>query len=470
MVLSALSMSSPSALDRPISLAELLDAASLEEVVRSFADFHGLPVAVVDLHGRALIHVGAPSPVCDLVGASEAGAEKCSGKRSDVARAEPAAGSFTTGGDCGCGQRFQAAAIVHEGSRLGAIVIGPYWPEGRPRLVTGALQGIIGPTGLGQAESAVANARGAGDAQARRLLEHMARVIQVVLHAAYARHLAGQLHLAAIQDAYGELTDKNRRLAEAVERMQEADRVKSNFLATVSHELRTPLTSVIGYSEMLLEGLAGPLNDEQKDYVHTIMEKGDALLQIISGMLDVSRMEAGTLRVAAEPVDLRDVIATAASALQAPLRRKQLTLITPGEAAASLRVVGDRDKIRQILMNLLGNAIKFTPEGGHIHVDIALGGLGGVANDGAAARFDHGRGAVQLRIRDDGIGIPREKQARIFEPFFQVDSSSTREYGGTGLGLTLVKSLVEAQGGHVWVESELGKGSLFVVTLPAHAG
>src|SRR6185295_8618205 len=192
--------------------------------------------------------------------------------------------------DCFCGLRWQTRAVRYEGTRLGALLLGPYWPEGRRPMVTGAVQSLLGGEGLAEIETVLANVRPLSDERARGLLEHAARTLEVVLHTAYARHLAGQLHLAAIQDAYAELADKNKRLGEAVERMQEADRIKSNFLATISHELRTPLTSVIGYSEMLLEGLAGPLNDEQREYVHTIMEKGDSLLQLISGILDVSRM------------------------------------------------------------------------------------------------------------------------------------------------------------------------------------
>src|SRR5439155_14042017 len=115
-----------------------------------------------------------------------------------------------------------------------------------------------------------------------------------------------------------------KRLGEAVERMQEADRIKSNFLATISHELRTPLTSVIGYSEMLLEGLAGPLNDEQREYVHTIMEKGDSLLQLISGILDVSRMESGTLRISRDQVDVGDLMKGTIDTLSPLSRRKRL--------------------------------------------------------------------------------------------------------------------------------------------------
>ncbi len=481
-------MSSPSALDRPITLAELIDAASLEEVLRSFAEFHAAPLALLDVDGLVRVSAGARPELCEAVRARVEGARRCDGKQDEVRKQllvngegnlpMPASGSSASSApascvECFCGLRWQTHPVRYEGSRLGALLLGPYWPEGRRPQPTGAVQSLLGGEGLAEIENALATVRPLSDERARRLLEHAARTLEVVLHTAYARHLAGQLHLAAIQDAYSELADKNKRLGEAVERMQEADRIKSNFLATISHELRTPLTSVIGYSEMLLEGLAGPLNDEQREYVHTIMEKGDSLLQLISGILDVSRMESGSLQLRREPVDLRDVIGTAASALAPALKRKRLRLDVPGGDGESPRVVGDRDKIRQILMNLLGNAIKFTPEGGHIQVAVEVGHLAredeserfGAAGESGELTLTPG---VRMRVRDSGIGIAKEKQARIFEPFFQVDSSSTREYGGTGLGLTLVKNLVEAQGGRVWVESELGRGSIFTVTFPAH--
>jgi two-component system sensor histidine kinase BarA len=482
-------MSSPSALDRPITLAELIDAASLEEVLRSFAEFHAAPLALLDVDGTIRVQAGLRPELCEIVRARAEGLRRCDAKQEEARRlpvianatvaaspdgppvAHAAATSTTV--DCFCGLRWQTHPVRYEGTRLGALLIGPYWPEGRRQQPPGSVQSLLGPEGLPEVEQALATLKPIPEDRVRRLLEHAARTLEVVLHTAYARHLAGQLHLAAIQDAYAELADKNKRLGEAVERMQEADRIKSNFLATISHELRTPLTSVIGYSEMLLEGLAGPLNDEQREYVHTIMEKGDSLLQLISGILDVSRMESGSLQLRREPVDLRDVIGTAASALAPALKRKRLRLDVPGDGGESPCVVGDRDKIRQILMNLLGNAIKFTPDGGQIQVAVEVGHL---SREDESERFgasgESGEHVltpgVRMRVRDSGIGIAKEKQARIFEPFFQVDSSSTREYGGTGLGLTLVKNLVEAQGGRVWVESELGRGSIFTVTFPAH--
>ncbi|MBI4511340.1 MAG: HAMP domain-containing histidine kinase [Deltaproteobacteria bacterium] len=320
--------------------------------------------------------------------------------------------------------------------------------------------------------------------QAQRLTRHLRDVVGVLVQAAGARKQAARNHALALEGVCSELAEKNKRLADAVDRMHEVERLKSNFLAVISHELRTPLTSVIGYSEMLLEGLAGALNDEQRDYVQTIMEKGEQLLQLISGILDVARIEAGTIRLSSEPVDLRDVIESVTSQVEPLARRKRVALVTE-TPTRKLRVLGDKERIRQALLSLLSNAIKFTPEEGRVGVSVEIGSLGR-DEESHGAQGAHGMGAsqlalgstqpaltsglgVRLHVVDTGIGIAKEKQGRIFEPFFQVDSSSTREYGGTGLGLTLVKSFVEAHGGRVWVESELGCGSRFTITLPAIA-
>jgi signal transduction histidine kinase len=288
---------------------------------------------------------------------------------------------------------------------------------------------------------------------------HLHRVADAFIVDGIKRAMSARMHMATVEEASRELTEKNRRLAQAVERLQEADRVKSNFLATVSHELRTPLTSVIGYSEMLLEGIAGELNDEQREYVRTVMEKGDQLLQLITGILDISRMEAGEMRIDRQPFDLDEVVSVALSTIAPHARRKKLQMACTVPPGLPL-VLGDRDKIRQVLLNLLGNAVKFTPEGGKVEVSAALSQLTSAPE---AVR------AVRVSVRDSGIGIPPEHQKRVFDPFFQVDNTSTREYGGTGLGLSIVKRLVEAHGGVVWIESEGGKGTMFAFTIPLAA-
>jgi two-component system, NarL family, sensor histidine kinase BarA len=224
----------------------------------------------------------------------------------------------------------------------------------------------------------------------------------------------------------------------------------------VSHELRTPLTSVIGYSEMLLEGIAGELNQEQREYVGTVMEKGDQLLQLITGILDISRMEAGEMRFDRTAFDIAEVISVALSTIAPHARRKKLHVgchLPPNMPLVS----ADRDKVRQVILNLLNNAVKFTPEGGRVALRAEVAPLN---------RQKGNEPGVCIAVQDNGIGIPPDHHARVFDAFFQVDNSSTREYGGTGLGLNIVKRFIEGHGGQVWVESEEGKGATFYFTLP----
>jgi two-component system, NarL family, sensor histidine kinase BarA len=445
---------------RAIALAELLDAAALDEVVRSYAEFHGVGLSLVDTHGKELLSSAHRTPLCEAVRSFGPGRDRCDRTLRDV----------RLSGECDCftAQRYQVASLEVDGQSMGKLVFGPYWPGRAGAGPSAAVVSVVGAKGLQKAAEAASKLPPLDDAQALKIVRQVARVVTVLLQSAYTRHVTAQLHLAAIERAYAEVSEKNERMAHVVDRLKEADRLKSNFLCTISHELRTPLTSVIGYSEMLLEGLAGQLNEEQREYVRIIMEKGDQLLQLITAILDVSRIESGTLRLATEPVDVSDVIAVAVAAISPLARRKRLDVSLHLEAGAP-RVLGDRDKIRQILINLLGNAIKFTPDGGKIDITVEVGGLipsGLAAGSSVTPREEEDRIGVRLVVRDNGIGIPKEKQGRIFDPFFQVDSSSTREYGGTGLGLALVKSFVEAHGGHVWVDSDPGTGASFTATFP----
>jgi two-component system sensor histidine kinase BarA len=269
--------------------------------------------------------------------------------------------------------------------------------------------------------------------------------------------------------SYTELQQKNKELRESFERLKELDRLKSNFLATVSHELRTPLTSVIGYSEMLLEGLAGPLSDEQREYVGTIMEKGEQLLGLISGILDFSKIETGTLRLNPTPTNVVEVTHSAVTTVM-PLARKLGITIEFFAEQNTPTIRADADKVRQVLVNILGNAVKFNRKQGKVSVKV-----GPVSRPSQSARVGEDLPValvpvteefVSVAVADTGVGIPSDKLDRIFDSFYQVDGSSTREYGGTGLGLAITRNLVEAHGGIIEVESEQGKGSTFTVLLP----
>ena len=283
-------------------------------------------------------------------------------------------------------------------------------------------------------------------------------VLSLLVHHAHARELAATTHEAAMRVTFAELTEHNARLQRAVTRLEELDRLKSNFLATMSHELRTPLTSVIGYAEMMVEGLAGPINADQTEYLNTILSKADQLLGLITTVLDVASLESGQLVLERTQLSLSHLVGSEVATIlpQAGRRGIGLAIETSGECV----IVGDRRKIRQVVSSLLSNAVKFTPDRGTIAVAVHPGPLAPTSSDPA----------MQLVVRDSGIGIADAQVAKIFEPFFQVDSSTTRAFGGTGLGLTLAKAYVEAHGGRIWVDTTPGKGSVFTATFPVTAG
>ena len=284
-------------------------------------------------------------------------------------------------------------------------------------------------------------------------------MLGLLLHHANARELAALTHDEAMRHTFEELTEHNQRLSRAVSRLEELDRLKSNFLATMSHELRTPLTSVIGYAEMMAEGLAGPISGEQKEYLTTILGKADQLLGLITAVLDVASLESGQLAMERSALSLSDVVANEVATFAPQASRRGIAIQL--DASCETPVFGDRRKIRQIVSSLLSNAVKFTPDRGHIGIVVRTGSL-----TPTSAPIDDAP-AVQLVVSDSGIGISRDQVAKIFEPFFQVDSSSTRAFGGTGLGLTLAKAYVEAHGGKIWVDTTPGQGSTFVASCPA---
>jgi signal transduction histidine kinase len=282
------------------------------------------------------------------------------------------------------------------------------------------------------------------------------RLAESLLYAGLRRQLSARAHQAYVEETHCELQLKAQRLEQAIERMRDADRVKASFLATVSHELRTPLTSVLGYSEMLLDGLAGPLNEEQRDYLSTVMAKGEQLLGLISKLLDVSRIESVGVQLNRRPLDLRDLVHEVVY-VQAPHARRRRLHVHINIPEQLPLVLGDRDKLRQVLSNLVSNAIKFTPESGA--VEIGAHSLN--ADDPVTAR------TVQVSVTDSGIGIPKELHDKVFDTFYQVDNSPSRAYEGSGLGLAIVRRFVEAHGGRVWVESGQPRGTVFHFTLPA---
>ncbi len=252
-----------------------------------------------------------------------------------------------------------------------------------------------------------------------------------------------------VKAARAQLQERAQRLEDANTRLKELDRIKSQFLANMSHELRTPLNSVIGFSEVLQDGILGEVTEQQRSALEEIWHSSKHLLDLINDLLDFSRIENGRMtlhKATFELCDLLDEVKTVIRPLA--LKKSQELLIRLEDGLPP--VTADRMRLKQILLNLLSNASKFTQAGGHITLTCSL-----KDND-----------QVLFSVADDGIGISPEDQKIIFEEFRQVDGTVTRSEAGSGLGLTISKRLVELAGGQIWVESQLGKGAVFSFLLP----
>jgi len=244
------------------------------------------------------------------------------------------------------------------------------------------------------------------------------------------------------------LQRSNRLLFEANEELKRATQAKSEFLANMSHELRTPLNVIIGFSELMRDEVPGQINNEQRQCLDDVLGSSQHLLNLINDVLDLSKIEAGTAKFRLSNLELAEVIEPLARTLLPVLAPRQQSLdIKIEEGLPLVRI--NKAKISEVLLNLLSNATKFTPERGKLRVE--------------AVREDDW---CRVSVIDSGIGIKQEDQEQIFEPFYQLDNSLTRGKGGTGLGLALVRQIIEKHGGRVWVESEYGQGSRFTFTLP----
>jgi len=459
-------VTTPSPLDAPVHLGDLIDAEALRQLCRTLGDLYGIGLKIFDEGGTKLSDVRvATADHCGYLFSVHSTQKLCTALVNRLRACELPHDGSVAQIECFSGLRYKVVPLLHDGALLGRVIFGPYRPAERNEPAPSLAEHVAGGLELAKLDTYWRRVPVANEPAVAKVLEHVRQVLALIIHNSFKVHLTSRTHLASITTAFSDLQRASDSLNDANGRLADFERVKTNFIAMVSHELRTPLTSIIGYSEMLLEGMAGPINTEQRDYVQVILDKGENLLGLISHVLDLARIESGNVIINKQLSDPRAIISRAIADVTAHAKRRQLQLsVTVSDGIKSIMV--DADKIHRVLMNLLGNAIKFTAPGGRIVLtadvceDMPTGETRYDPFEPERNRF------LRLRVTDTGIGIPRDKLERVFDAFFQVDSSSTREFGGSGLGLAITRNFVNAHKGRVSVESEPGEGSTFTVKLP----
>ncbi len=445
------------------SLPDLVDRGALGEMARSFHELFGVPLRIFTEEGALLADASGEIALYAYLEGSSKGRHEVQKLINSLKAVDPGdAGEVSL--TCFTGATYRVVAITYDSRRIGRMILGPFLSP-TLRELPSSLTDVDASLNHQELKKLLEQMPRAREETVAQIARHLKSALDLILFSGHKALLTSSMHLASVKESFRDLKAKNDELQEAYNRLKELDRLKSNFLATVSHELRTPLTSIIGYSEMLKEGIAGEISPEQKEFVQTIHDKGEQLLELIKGLLDLSKLESGTMSLRKSDVQVPQLIEDVAQTLQPAARKKGVKLEHSFDAVPSLWA--DPDRLRQVLLNLAENALKFTPPDGTVSLSCDSVMME-VEHDEAEGLvlLSNQRPAVAMRVADSGIGIPDGEKERVFDAFYQVDSSSTREAGGTGLGLSIVKRLVDAHDGRVAVEDNDPTGAAFVVTIP----
>ncbi len=347
------------------------------------------------------------------------------------------------------GREYPLASGAHAGGRVSLLLMKDWQPT---QALLDGVQTRLLLIGLAAFSLAVAGST-IFSRRAARPLRDVVEAAHEITQGEWTRRVPvrGSSEAVAMATAFNEMTASltalNTELAAAKRRAEDASRAKDQFLANVSHELRTPLNGIIGMTTLALDT---PLTDEQREYLETVSSSSTDLLTLVNDVLDFAKIDAGALTLDPVAFDLRQCLEKSRKVIGVSASRKGLALTFDVDRNIPATVVGDETRFRQVVLNLLGNAVKFTSDG-------AVSLRAQVAADGDDI-------TLQVDVSDTGIGIPREKHEQIFQPFVQADGSTTRQFGGTGLGLTISARLIAMMGGRIWLESEPGVGTHFHFT------
>ena len=447
-----------------VRLEDVLSRDSVTSVCKSFFGLFGLPVRVISHEGDLLADVHRDQPLCNYLNTLGEGERECARTVSVVRDMEPDVETIVH--PCFTGAVYRIVPLEYQGRPIGRFIVGPYVPaeSAQPPASLLSVDAGIDPATACAHFDTMPRVR---EHIAEEISAHLKGVLELLLFSGHRAQLASTMQVASVRENYRELAEKNEALKSSFEKLKQLDQLKSTFLATVSHELRSPLTSIIGYTEMLESGAAGALSDGQAEFLGTIRNKADQLLGLISSLLDLGRLEAKSLDLNHERIDPHALLSDLAATIVPTANQRNVSLDIRVDDETP-KVWGDQVRVRQILLNLVDNAVKFSDQGGTVTVRAEDGEVDATGASGlGAALFTASRPAVVLTVQDDGMGIAEENLSKIFDAFYQIDAGTTRVHGGAGLGLSIVKQLVDGHGGKIEVTSTLGEGTIFTVTLPA---
>ncbi len=448
------------------SLEELVDRDALGELAKSFFELFRINLRIYTEGGGLLADASEVAPFHTYLNSLRKSRALLQEVVSRVKSLDPGRDGEVSFA-CITGAVYRVVSLTYDSRQVGRLIIGPFVPPGVRDVPLALLEADpeVDPV---KARSLLVEMPRAREDTVAEIGQHLRRTLDLILFSGHKALLTSQLHLASVREGYHALQEKTEKLQEAYDRLKELDRLKSNFLATVSHELRTPLTSIIGYSEMLVEGIVGDLTQEQREFAETIRDKGEQLLSLIKGLLDLSKLESGTMSLRRTYVDVGVVLGDVQQTMSPLARKKGVELGVHVDQGLPM-LWADGERLRQVVLNLVENAIKFTPKDGRVVVSAALStaSLAPGDDDGTGrALFGNRRMTARIKVADSGIGISANERERVFDAFYQVDSSSTREQGGTGLGLSIVRRLVLAHDGTIAIEDNQPRGTVFVVDIP----
>lgn len=444
------------------TLGDLVDKGSFQDVLKNYQKLFDITARVFDKNGNLIAEAAKNAPLCAKFCETEAGKKHCIATRMKVKRTLPESKRLNVV-DCLTGLRYTLAPITFQGDVIGKLVLGPYRTDESSNITEPVAATGINPSDI---DPVLKKMRIIPSLLIRKIASAMLSVLDAILFSAHKALLTSEMHLASVRDAFETINKKNKELEEMNEKMKMFDRMKSSFLSTVSHELRTPLTSIIGYSDLLSEGIAGTLDEEQRQFVDTIKTKGEELLGLISTILDFSQVETGHLTINAVEVNPKELVESVVNRAKESADKRGIQLLQTIEGDLGL-ISLDAERIQTALEHLIDNAVKFSQPGSMVRVVASVTESDVEDNDD-----DHGFVLMAspswlcITVEDFGQGIDPGHHEEIFAPFSQLDNSTTREHGGAGLGLALVKQFIAAHGGTISVSSAIGKGSKFTIRIP----